>query len=48
MLLNGFEGCNKAGRVIGPVEVPGVESREVLECSKDLISTNYLDVSVSR
>ena len=40
MLLDGFEGCDQASGVIGPVEVPSIEPREVLKCSKELVSTD--------
>ena len=40
MFLDGFEGCDQASGVVGPVEVPSIEPREVLECSKEFVSTD--------
>lgn len=40
LLLDGLEGCDLAGRAICAEQVPGVESGEVLDSSKNLITTN--------
>ena len=34
LLLNGFEGYDKTRRIVRAVEVPGIESREVLYCAQ--------------
>ena len=36
MLLDGFEGGDETGRVVGPVEIPSVESGEVLQSTEKL------------
>ena len=40
MLLDGFEGRNDPGRVVGAEEVPCVKAGEVLKGTEDLIAAN--------
>jgi primosomal replication protein N len=39
LLLQGFIRCNLSGSAISAVKIPSVESREVLDRSKELVTT---------
>ena len=43
LFFDGFKGGDKASWVVGSVKVPGVEAGEVLQCSQELITTDYMD-----
>lgn len=40
LLLDGFEGCDKSGWIVGAEEVPGVEAGEVLESAEQLVTAD--------
>lgn len=41
LLLDGFEGGDEPGWGVGTEEVPGEETREVLERTKELVATDW-------
>jgi len=41
LLLDGFEGGDNPLRVVGAVEIPGIEAREVLEGTEELVAADY-------
>lgn len=40
LLLDGFEGRDFRRQTVGPEEVPGVETREVLDCAEQLVAAS--------
>ena len=42
LFFDGFKWGDKTSWVVGPVKVPGIEAGEVLQCSQELIATDYM------
>jgi hypothetical protein len=40
LVLQGRPWLDRTGRIVGAVEVPGIESREVLDGTEDFVSTD--------